>query len=149
MFQQHTRRNIWDLTTIIFIVSCLFTHGANAAEFANLLSYKVIHSKDAGNGRAISFSTGGFGLLAGMELKTFQHKSYGSLNVGMLYGKANFELGLNEHGPTFRGAMAFPIIPHADFLGASRLDLSIGYEINHGESDFNGPFLGINVFFFI
>lgn len=142
-------QNSFRLILSFIIISALLSPvTTNAAEFAYLLSTKVIKTKDEGNGRSISFSYGGFGLLTGLELKTFQHKTYGSINLGLLLGNAIIEVGMNEHGPTFRGAMAIPSIPHMDILGSSRLDVTLGYEANLGDNQFNGPFAGINIFFF-
>lgn len=115
-----------------------------AAEFATLLSGKVIYSKDQGVGRSVAFYYGGFGLLAGAEIKAFARETYPSANLELILGKANVEIGLNKHGPSLRGAMSIPLVKH---LGHARLHLNLGYELDFSNNEFSGPYMGLDLFF--
>lgn len=139
---KHHRVRFQFFYCVVFIFALTGTKPAMAAEFATLLSGKVIFSKDQGIGQSVAIYYGGFGLLAGAEIKAFAHETYPSANLELILGKMNMEIGLNKHGPSLRGAMSIPLDRH---FGHVRVNL--GYELDFGDTEFSGPYIGLDLFF--
>jgi hypothetical protein len=131
--------------SLIIVLTFSASQLAEAAEFAFLASAKAIQSKGQGTGRSLGVYYGGFGLLAGLELKRFRQETYPSANLRLILGRATVEMGLNKHGPSFRGGASFPLIKHFGG-GNSPLYANMGFEHSFGNNEYSGLYVGLDLF---
>jgi hypothetical protein len=139
--------NLYGIIVTLFLQHLLIPQ-ASAHEFAYAFSTRVIQTQDAGTGRAIGFYYGGFGLLAGIELKNYPEESTGSLNVKAMLKYFSMELGLSNISPSIKAEALLPLLRHSTFLANSHLSLGLGYEISVSDNDYSGAYLGINLLVF-
>ena len=133
---------------VTLLVEDLLIQQASAHEFAYALTTRVIQTQDAGTGRAVGFYYGGFGLLAGLELKNYPKESTGSLNVKAMTSYFSLELGLSNISPSIKAEALLPLFRHSTFFANSHLSLGVGYENSVSDNDYSGAYVGANLLIF-
>lgn len=147
----HTIKNnanklITHLLAIYFTIAVM--PDAHAHEFASMVTVNSIHTKDAGNGRSVGFYYGGFGLMAGIEMKKYREKSTGALILNMMLGTGSVGVELSSLGTTLRAEALIPLDRYINLADDSRLNINIGFEKNLKNDEFSGVFLGLSMMFF-